>query len=193
MADIDGLVNALQEATLARRIGIPHDEARASYPLHSNTVRDWREFENIIADYYTYHYTRCVSPGGSISRTEALGQAKEILEQVYRRRRSDIVGAFNDARDGTNAGLRGVLDNLADGMKTHSTSRYVRDVWDSRVAPNDFEGKVALIRQFIDRFGDQLSESVQRNRPERYAQDYEDLVSAYVEGLRETSAMFRRL
>jgi len=190
---IDGLVYALQEPTIAREVSIPHDEARASYPLSSNTVSDFRGFEDRLAHYYSYHDALCVGRGGRLSRAEALGRAKEILEREYRRRRSDIVGAFADARDGTNNGLRGVLDVLADGIKADSVRHYITQQFDSRVAPNDFEAKVELIRQFIARFGAQLAGSIQAGRPERYAQDYKTLVEAYVQGLQATSSIFRRL
>jgi len=156
-------------------------------------VSHWPEFEDFIADYFEFHYGRCVAPGARLSRTEALGRAKEILEREYRRRRSDIVGAFADARDGTNSGLRGVIDALADGIKADSIRYYATEQFDSRVAPHDYEAKVEIIRQFVARFGAQLGDAIQRNRPERYAQDYRQLIEAYVEGLRQTSSIFRRL
>jgi hypothetical protein len=193
MAAIDELVYALQDTTVAQRIGNPHDEARMQYHTARNTVRHWREFEDIIADYWIAHYGQCVAPGARLSRVEALGQAKEILEREYRRRHSDIAGAFVDARDGTNSGLRGVLDALADGIKDQSIRHYATDQFDSRVSPHDFEAKVMIIRDFIARFGAQLGDAIQRNRPERYAQDYRELIEAYVEDLRQTSSIFRRL
>ncbi len=194
MAAIDELVNALQETTIAREIAIPQDEARARYPISSNTVRDWRAFEDIISDYYAYHDARCVGRGGWLSRAEALGKAKDILEREYRRRRTDIAGAFADARDGTNNGLRGVLDVLADGIKADSVRHYMTFQFDNRVGgPNDFEARVEMIRQFFARFGAQLAGPIQTNRPERYANDFRSIIEAYIQGLQTTSAIFRRL
>ena len=100
MASIHSLLAALDERTIAQRIGIANDETRMRYPLRSNTVRSFDEFSNVIGDYYNYHFTSCVSGGGSLSRAEAAGRAKEILEREYRRQSGgDIVGAFNDAHD----------------------------------------------------------------------------------------------
>jgi hypothetical protein len=194
MAIIDHLVNALKETTIARQIGIPHDEARLRYRLEKNTVRDWRAFESAIADYYQYHYTRCVCPGGRLPWSECAGLAKEVVERERRRtRQGDIVSAFNDARDGTHGGLKTILDIIAEGLKAESVERYTRDQFESRIPPNDFEAKVDIIRQFIERFGAQLSDSIQANRPERYAQDYQELVQSFVDGLQQTSSIFRRL
>ena len=192
MAEVNELIHALQETTVAREVAIPHDEARSQYRLPRNTVSGWREFEDLIADYYGFHYGRCVAPGARLPRTEALGRAKEILEREYRRRRSDIVGAFADARDGTASGVFGVINALADGIKADSIRYYATEQFDSRVPP-DFDAKVDLIREFIARCGAQLGDAIQRNRPERYAQDYRQLIEAYVDGLRQTSSIFRRL
>lgn len=193
MPNIDDLVYALQETTVAQHVALAHDEARARYRLNRNTVPNWEAFQDVIADYYSYHYGACVAPGARLSRTEALGQAKELLEREYRRRRSDITGALSDAMDGTGGGLRVVLDTLAEGLKAMSVERYVQDQFDRRIAPNDYEAKVDIIRQFISRFGAQLGATIQQSRPERYAQNYQDLIRAYVNGLQQTSSMFRRL
>ena len=75
MRTISSLLSALDERVLARQIAIPHDEARVQYSLHSNTVGSFHEFSDVISDYYNYHYTSCVSNGGSLSLSEAAGRA----------------------------------------------------------------------------------------------------------------------
>ena len=193
MATIESLLSALDERTIAQRIGIPHDETRMRYPLETNTVVNWDRFSDVIADYYEYHFTTCLSNGGSFSRAEAAGRAKELLEQEYRRRQGDIVSAFNDGHDGTNGGMRVVLDTIAEGLKAESVKRYTREMFDRHVAANSWEQKVDMIRQFIAQCGDHLASSIRRDQPQRYAHNYEELISSYVEALQQTSSVFRRL
>ena len=45
------------------------------------------------------------------------------------------------------AGL--ATDKIAEGLKAESVERYMRDMFDQHVAPNSWEDKVAIIRQFI--------------------------------------------
>jgi hypothetical protein len=193
MSAIGDVLQALDERTIAQKVGIPHDEARMRYPLRSNTVADFDEFSTVIGDYYNHHSRQCISRGGTMSSSEAQGRAKEALEREYRRRRGNIVSAFNDAHDGTNGGMRVVLDTIAESLKAESVERYIRDVFDRYVAPNKWEQKVEIIRQFIAQCGINLSTSIQANQPERYAQDYVELIRAYVTGLQQTSSVFRRL
>jgi len=193
MATIDILLSALDERVMAQQIGIRHDEARMRYPLRTNTVRNFDEFSDIIADYYNYHFSGCLSGGGGLPRAEAAGRAKEILEKEYRKKGGDIVSAFNDAHDGTNGGMRLVLDTIAEALKEESLERHIRETFDRCVAPNIWEDKVEIIRQFIVRRGGLLASSIHEDQPERYAQNYQELIRSYVESLRNTSSMFRRL
>jgi hypothetical protein len=192
MGSLEYLLAAIDELAIARNVGIPHDEARMRYALRRNTVSDFGEFTAVIADYYSHHVSQCVMRGGYISPTEAAGRAKEILEQEYRRQGGNIVSAFNDAHDGTNGGLRLVLDRLAEALKTESVGRYIRDAFDRYVEPNSWEQKVDIMRQFIARFGHVLSSSIRANQPERYAHNYEELIRSYVDSLKKTSSIFRR-
>jgi len=193
MVNISDVLGRLDERYIARNVGLRHDEARMSYRLNRNTVADFDEFSRVIGDYYNHHF-RHVSNGGSLSPVQAVGQAKAILQREYQnRQRSDIVGAFNDAHDGTNGGLRVVLDKIAEAMKVEFVELYIRDVFDRHVAPNSWESKVEIIRQFIHHCGANLSSSIRAHQPERYAQNFQELIRSYVDSLRRTSSIFRRL
>ena len=193
MAKIDTLLNALDERTLAQRIGIGHDEARMHYSLRCNTVRDFDEFSDLIGDYYNHHFRICVAHGGSLSTAEAVSRAKQILEKEYRKRRGDINAAFNNAYDGTNGGMRAILDLLAEGIKAEAVENFIREMFDRHVAPNSWEDKVQIVSEFIHRCGGLIASSIQADQPERYAQNYNDLIRSYVDALQQTSSMFRSL
>ena len=51
---IQALLAELDERAIAKRVGIPHDEARMSYQLRDNLVNSFEEFTWVIADYYNY-------------------------------------------------------------------------------------------------------------------------------------------
>ena len=193
MVCINSLLSDLDERVIAQRVATVHDEARMQYNLSSNTVPSFQEFKAGITTYYNYHYTKCVTNGGRLTGGDAYGGAKEMVEKEYRKRRGDIVSAFNDAQDGTNGGMRAILDIICDGLKTDSVERYIQNAFDCHVAPNSWDQKVDMIRQFISYNGNVLSSSIVASQPERYAHDYSELIRSYTEGLRQTSSMFRRL
>jgi hypothetical protein len=193
MPSVQVLLHALSETTIAQQIGIPHDETRMRFALRNNTVRNFEDFSDIIADYYNYHFTSVVARGGRLSRTEAGGKAKQILEQEYKRFGGDLVSAFNDAHEGTNSGLRGVIDKLAEALKAESVERYTREMFDRHVSPVSWDQKVAIIRSFLDHYGSLLGASVDAAHPERYASNYVELLRNWLTAFRRGSSVFRRL
>ena len=192
MASIHSLVEALDERTIAKLIGIPHDEARMAFPLRSNTASSFSRFEDIIGDYCNYHYTTCVTGGGFLPRAEAVGRAKQLIEHAYGRR-GNIISAYNDAHEGLNGGMRQILDIITDGIKSECVERYVRQAFDDHVSPNSWDKKQEIIRQFFAAYGAILPASVDTRNPARYANDYQVIISAYVQALQQTSAIFRRM
>ncbi|PKN62631.1 MAG: hypothetical protein CVU57_23570 [Deltaproteobacteria bacterium HGW-Deltaproteobacteria-15] len=192
MGSLRGLLAELDETAIATNVAIPHDEARMRYSLMRNTVQDYNEFVDVISTYYNYHLSECVIHGGSVSRTEAAGRAKDSLQQEYRRIGGDINTAYNDAHDGTNGGLRIVLDKLADRLKTESVERYIRDAFDRHVEPVSWEQKVEIMSQVLMQFGHLFPSSVRTNQPERYASNYEELIRALVDALKKVSSDYKR-
>jgi len=193
VAQINSLLYELDEQTIAKKHGIPFDTARIRYKLKSITVKNFGEFEWETGNFYNYMFTTCVSRGGNLSDDEASSRAKELLGQEFRRRGGDIVTAYNDAHNGTNGGLRTILDVITEGLKKESVERYVLATFDRYVAPNSWGQKVEIIRQFIDHCGSHLSSSIHRDQPERYAQNFQELIHSYVVTLQQTSSIFRRL
>jgi len=193
MRNINILFKELDDINIARKVGNQHDNARIKFKIYSNIVKNYDEFCWITGDYVRHHNSECISKGGNMSQAEAVGLGREIIDQEYRRKGSDFMGAYTDAHDGINGGLKAVLDVLSEGLKAISVDRFIRHTFDRYVAPNSWEQKVAIIREFIDRCGTQLSSSIQADKPERYAASYYELIRNYVEGMRRTSSVFRRL
>ena len=186
MSNIDDLCAAINEAAIARHVGIAHDEARLAYhlPGNKNTVTNFDEFNALIADYYNHHLTQCVTHGGGLAGFEAAGRASEILESEYKHQGGDLMSAYRDAHDGTNGGMRIILDIIADHLKTESAERYVRAAFHRYVDPASWDERVEIIRQFFDRNPHVLPLSIDKNRPERYAQNYDELIKAFMDGLK---------
>ena len=102
MNTLDLILKELDETYIAEFVTRIHDETRMQYPLHSIVVKDDIEFDDIIADYYNYHFTKCISSGGKLSRSEAAGRAKEIIERAYKAKGMDKLNAYSDGKIGTN-------------------------------------------------------------------------------------------
>ena len=193
MVSYTSLAQTLDEKEIAKRVSIPHDDARIRYSLNSNQVDTFDEFTDVIARYYEYHFSSCMAGGARLGPGQAASEAKQLLEQQLRRGEGDIVTWFVRARDGLEGGLRVALDAIAEGLKGRAVANYVREAFDRHVTPSSWEDKVEMIRQFLQQAGPSLSSSICMSQPERYAQDYQPLIDAYIQSLRKAAALFRRL
>ena len=156
MHSLSNLIAEIDERNIAIKIGIKHDETRMQYSLKSNTVGSYEKFINELSKYYNSHFARCNSIGGIFSDSEAAQRSKEIVEKEYQSKRKNINNAYNDAHEGTNGGMRAILDIITNSLKMESTHRYIQDAFDRYVSPNSWPDKVQLIRQFIEFCGPHL-------------------------------------
>jgi len=192
MSVLDNILEELDEIYIVEHITKKHDEARMQYTMNKNTVSDDTEFDDVIFEYYNHHYTKCVAGGGSLSRADAASMAKEIINQEYRRKGRDKLHAYADGKDGTNGGMRAILDIIMERLKEDAIERHMRDVLDRYVAPTSFDEQVSIVREIINRTGIS-STYVDADRPERYARNYEELIRGLVETFKLQAGRFRRL
>ncbi|MCC6694867.1 MAG: hypothetical protein IT365_04460 [Candidatus Hydrogenedentes bacterium] len=192
MSRLNSMLKELDEVTLAQRIARPFDQTRLAYRPSSNSVRDYPDFTDILADYVQYVYRECVTPGSSPSRATAAGQGKSMLNQELRRQGGDAVSAYRDCLDSLNGGLRHILDVLCDAMKAEALEHQMRDVLDRYLPPDDWELRVRTVREFIDSYSPTLP-GIDRNHPERYAKDVELLIRSLLQASRQMASVFRRI
>lgn len=188
---VDRILAELSQQALAEQVTRQHDEARISYRLRANTISDFDEYQKELGSYYTYHYNRCVVPGGTMPEDHARSKAKAIIVGYYRRQDGTLVNGFNDAQDGTH-GLRQQLDIIADHLKSEAVEQKVIDVLDRYLPPSSWEAKLAFTKELLDYLNQSLPPSMQLGPPEKYAADVQQLVRMIVQARRQIANAFRR-
>lgn len=191
MSILENILNELDEKYLLDHVTKKHDEARIQFRITSITVQDDIAFDNLISDYYNYHFTKCISNGGTLPRAESAGRAKDIIEKYYRRKGLEKLNAYSDGKTGMNGGMRQILDIIMESMKEEAVERHMRNVIDKYIAPSNWEEQVEIIKEIINRIKD--SPYLDRNNPERYARNYEELIRFLVEQYKMESRLFRRM
>ncbi len=192
MGVLEFILGELDEMYIIKHVTKRHDEARNIYQNRNMTVRDDDEFGDMVADYYNYHFSKCVARSAKLSRSEATGRAKEIIENAYKIRGSDILKAYYDGKHGTDGGMYKILDLISDTLKEESVKRHIRDVLDRHIQPSNFKEKVSIILEIFNKIGSRVP-GIDYATPERYAHNYEQLVLAISEHYKTQSMIFRRL
>ena len=190
---MESLLAAISEVAIAKEVGIYNDTIRVGYPFYPNKIESFEEFTDAISNYCSYHYSQCCQRGEPTSLTGVSTLAIRIVEQEYRSCGGDIFTAYKDVRDGTSGGLMVILDRIAERLKGEAIERYIEDVFERYMSPVSWEAKVEIIRQFIARHDQDLPSSILNDRPEKYADNYHELIREYVVSLKKRSPIFRVL
>lgn len=192
MSTLDKIMEELDELYIVQHITQKHDEARMNYRLTSITVSSDHEFDEVIGDYYNYHHSYCVTPGAELSPADARSKAKRIVFGVYRNQNKDKLQAYADGKNGTNGGMREILDIILDGMKHEAIDSHMRDVFDRYISPSSFDEQTSIVRQLLAKT-EGLPSYINRNNAEHYARDYEDLIRGLVESKNALFSKLRRI
>lgn len=192
MSAIDALLEELNPHTIVDNVSRKHENARSQYHLSRNTVRDTAEFTEVIGDYVQHVYRTCFIHGGWISRVDASGIAKELLDGPFTQREVDRKSVLKDCLDGLNGGVRRCLDILCEGLKRQAVERYIRDVFDRYLPEEDPDLRLRMVEEFIRRFGPLLP-GIDCDRPWLYVKDIERLIKAVVQAAEHIASAFRSI
>lgn len=184
LAEIDG-------DSLGRRIGLPIDQARASYVLDRVIVDTPEEFNDIIAGFYLHLARHLTHVTADASPENAGPGANELLDHAFARQ-GGYSGALAEARHGVNGGLRRVLDAMTEQYKAEETEKHMRWAFRTAFDPLDDASKVRLMALLLARGAPLLPPELRRS-PAEYAKNYEEIIRAYVRSCEYLARTLRSL
>ncbi len=150
-ADVDTVLQLLNETRINREIKALHDEARETYKLHSMSVDDAQEFKFIVQSYYQHHMRHIGE--GNRSEVGAFGEVRHLLESLYRtdQWQDGYVVALQAAR--SESGLRGILEKIAETLKERHVQQYVDHVFHEYIDPSSQEDAIIFAEALKREFG----------------------------------------
>ena len=189
----DTIISMINEQALAREIGIPVDSARASYTLPSSTVETYAEFLDTLQAFYI-HLKRYV--GGNTASVpdmvNARSEAVALLERAFLHR-GQGEAAFAKARDGTEGGMRAVLDAVTEQCKTEEQAKHILRIFKDAISEMEEEEKVRCMRGAMKRLGPFLPADLRNEPAERFVKNWEAIIQAYVQSIDRISQLLRTM
>jgi len=169
----DTIVSQINEQALARKFGTI-DSARACFILESIKVKSYEELIDILQAYYT-HLRRYIGfspekPDISEVRSEAI----KLLERTFYNKGGDKI-AFAWARDGTEGGIRTILDRCTEQYKADKQDAYVNRVFKDAISDMNFCQRIECMQAIINEVGRFLPEEIKNQPPERFARSDETI------------------
>lgn len=176
------LLQEIDLDVLARRIGAPFDEARASFVLDRVTVDTREEFSDVLTAFSHHVFSHA---GTFSSDRDSDGLALDTFDALEKAlaRQGGMKAAFAEACSASHGGLRLVLDLLTDHFKKDAVSKQVTLIMNKTLQLLDYDERVAMVRALMDRLGPGLPDELASAPPEQFVHQAEPLIRAYVQSI----------
>ena len=166
----------LNPRVIIEKTEAPHDRIRGSITLESSIVGSYREFEDIIIAYTSYHMQQTL--GNFPPNDYALDKARKFLDASIGFDNSVFMGM-----SGSEGGMYNVINQICDGFKQEARQAYFSYIVDTFIDPLSFTETVELMREFKARLGAYSPQSFGYVSPEQMASNYKAILYNYIESL----------
>lgn len=151
--NVDRILGLIGQDHVNQAVLLAHDEARETFTVPKMIVADHQEFKYVVTSYVEHHLR---STGqGTPSGAAAFGEAKRILDRVFSRDQyqDGYAAALQQALDGSQGGMRGVINEIADHLKRQALQDYMDHVYHQHINVLSKADNLALSKAFYQRFG----------------------------------------
>ncbi|MHC4116581.1 MAG: hypothetical protein ACYSWO_03630 [Planctomycetota bacterium] len=189
----DTVTAQISEQALADKFGIPIDSARASFVLASSTVESYEEFTEIVESFFVHLQGYLSADIPAVSNLQLIGAKALALLEATLRDYGGPEGAFARARDGTDGGLRSVLDAMTEHYKRKLQTEEVNVVLEKALADMDWPDRVSFARGAMKRLRPFLSAEMRDESPERIAKHAGEITKACIRSISNIKRLFKKM
>jgi hypothetical protein len=189
---IDYILERLNPHYIDAEITRPIDEARSSYLLNSVNNQSYEELIDTVTKFYI-HILRHTNPQNIQPDVDSYStEALNILNKVYPNR-NDYNNFIINGLHGYNGGIRVIFDKITSYLKSDLKEKYITATINEVINPLDYRLKKSLIKEIIDREGSKLEIDKDLLIPDKYVDNYLEIIRAYTESKYRLNNIFIRL
>lgn len=177
MADLLGILIALDEQTITKIVSSKHDLAREGHKVSSLTISSYPAFLRLVENYVLYHTRQ--TGGGDLPSYMANSKGMTILNYAFQSL-GGIQGAYEVCKTGLRGGVITVINTLAEALKTEEERLYIEAQLRYYCNPISFDDRVALMEQYLTRFTKNLPSGVKPRTALELAANYEDVIETHM-------------
>jgi len=189
---VDAVLAEISAESLARKIGIPIDSARAPFLMDTVVLDSDELFLEVVASFYLTLVRHTGSEHASLDDRTIRSESLALLERAFAGR-GGADAARAESRHGVHGGARVVLDEMTERYKHELQINHVKRVVAEAVDPLEWNDRVAFMRAFLQRLGPQLPPEIRDQPAERFARNSGTILGIYVRSLDQVKQLLRTL
>ncbi|MBK8947242.1 MAG: hypothetical protein IPM32_18530 [Ignavibacteriae bacterium] len=167
------------------------DEARAKYTLDKNQVETYEELIETISSFYLFVLKETNNSNMNIDEEKLQIEALNLFRKTYKYKH-EYQQAIINALNGFEGGIRTILDDITKYIKTDTKENYVNAVI-NEIDPTNYEIKKSLILEIMSREKGDLKINSELLIPDKYIDDYIEIIRTYSQSKEQLNKIFARL
>jgi len=176
---VTAVLDELSAQTLATRIGLPIDAARAALVPPCVTTDDPDVFDQVFTGFYVL-LLRYLGLEPGAANIHCAAEALALLERTFARD-GGLPAARAEAATGIHGGLRFLLDRATEQFKHEQQMRHIRQVIETAVNARSWDQRLAFTRAWYRRLQAQLPPDLQNLPEDHLTHDIQHLLETYVQ------------
>ncbi len=163
-------LHELDPRTLAEKVTIAIDSARASFPLGSSVVQNSEEFYETIRSFYLHlmRWTHQVVEPADPRQVAA--EADALLNRAFARR-GGPKAALAEGMDGSQGGMPFILNMCFESYKADQVSKHVEWIFTETLDGLDYGQRLSVMSQVLDFLRPYLPDDLRDMTPEQLASE----------------------
>ncbi|MFZ1288529.1 MAG: hypothetical protein WAR79_00445 [Melioribacteraceae bacterium] len=167
------------------------DEARAKYSLDKNQVETYEELIETISSFYLFVLKETNNSNMNVDEEKLQIEALNLFRKTYKYKH-EYQQAIVNALNGFEGGIRTILDDITKYIKTDTKENYVNAVI-NEIDPTNYEIKKSLIEEIMNREKGDLKINNELLIPDKYIDDYIEIIRTYSQSKEQLNKIFARL
>ncbi len=189
---IDYIIERLNPNYIDTKILKPIDESRSTYIFDKTASGSYENFIDSITNFYIHIIRHRNSENLKAEREKYTIEALSLIRKIYPQK-TDYNSVIANGMNGYNGGLRIIFDKITEYLKQTSKEKYILATINEVVDPLNYELKKALVTGIIKREGSQLDIDKSLLIPEKYVENYIQIIQAYAHSKHMLNNIFTRL
>ena len=190
MANLNRMLEALDEVNITNIVGFKHDMARERYIVTRRTVDSYAQLNEEMTRFVQYQLHATLG-NTAVPQYMASSQAVGIIERAFTSI-GGLQGAYEIASTGIRGGLRAIIDALYQAIKKEEEEAYIEYVLRTEVNPLSFEDRAQLMQAYLNRFGHNFPHGVRVPAAYELAGNYESIIRMHMEVINAIRTGIRR-
>lgn len=175
MAGVKAILDMLHPDVIGERVEYVLNMLRENYRVPKYIADDFHDCARIIVGFYQYLYAGWLGTDVVMPYELALSQVKELLSK-----KGGFANLVKNSLRGREGGLIGAIDSLVDSFKEVAVSQYVDGVVTHFVDPLDFELKMDLAEEYLEKYARHVLPNEELIHPGLLAANFESIIKYHV-------------